>query len=249
MYLHNFGRTQVNSAFSCYLASATGWTFPKPPAIFATLPVRWLSFRANSNLVVLLSISNGRTSAKSLAAQILFVICKAMIDVIKYRTLPIYLLFLFTALHTYGQTKTIIDKDFYHIKFIPSDRIIDSFSIPKYKLIDSSYNNILKFGIKAIPFLMIKMTDTTLSNISNPCNDDKRMNYGDLAWFLIMDIEKIPLFTVTKTQWCVWGVCEHFPLGFFESLNLFRTKYSKNYLNYFYSKERLRILKERVALE
>ena len=73
MYLQNFGRTQVNSAFSCYLASATGRTFTKPPAIFATLPVRWLSFRANSNLVVLLSISNGRTSAKSLAAQILFV--------------------------------------------------------------------------------------------------------------------------------------------------------------------------------
>ena len=73
VYLHNFGRTQVNSAFSCYLASATGWTFPKPPAILATLPVRWLAFRANSNLVVLLSISNGRTSLKSLAAQILFV--------------------------------------------------------------------------------------------------------------------------------------------------------------------------------
>ena len=73
VYLRNFGRTQVNSAFSCYLASATGWTFPKPPAIFATLPVRWLSFRTNSNLVVLLSISNGRTSSKSLAAQILFV--------------------------------------------------------------------------------------------------------------------------------------------------------------------------------
>ena len=33
VYLRNFGRTQVNSAFSCYLASATGWTFPKPPAI------------------------------------------------------------------------------------------------------------------------------------------------------------------------------------------------------------------------
>ena len=75
MYLRNFGRTRVNSAFSCYLASATGWTFPKPPAIFATLPVRWLSFRTNSNLVVLLSISNGRTSANSLAAQILFVNC------------------------------------------------------------------------------------------------------------------------------------------------------------------------------
>ena len=38
VYLQNFGRTQVNSAFSCYLASANGWTFPKPPAIFATLP-------------------------------------------------------------------------------------------------------------------------------------------------------------------------------------------------------------------
>ena len=78
VYLRNFGRTQVNSAFSCYLASATGWTFPKPPAILATLPVRWLSCRANSNLVVLLSISNGRTSAKSLAAQILFVMCYAV---------------------------------------------------------------------------------------------------------------------------------------------------------------------------
>ena len=73
VYLHNFGQTEVISAFSCYSASATGWTFPKPPAIFATLPVRWLSFRSNSNLVVLLSISNGRTSANSLAAQILFV--------------------------------------------------------------------------------------------------------------------------------------------------------------------------------
>ena len=73
MYLRNFGQTEVISAFSCYFASATGWTFPKPPAIFATLPVRWLSFRTNSNLVVLLSISNGRTSAKSLAAQIRFV--------------------------------------------------------------------------------------------------------------------------------------------------------------------------------
>ena len=38
LYLRNFGRTPVNSAFSCYLASATGWTFPKPPAILATLP-------------------------------------------------------------------------------------------------------------------------------------------------------------------------------------------------------------------
>lgn len=38
VYLQNFGRTEVISAFSCYLASANGWTFPKPPAIFATLP-------------------------------------------------------------------------------------------------------------------------------------------------------------------------------------------------------------------
>jgi len=38
VYLQNFGRTEVISAFSCYLASATGWTIPKPPAIFATLP-------------------------------------------------------------------------------------------------------------------------------------------------------------------------------------------------------------------
>ena len=52
-----------------------GLTSSKPPAIFATLPVRWLSFRTNSNLVVLLVISNGRTSPKSLASQILFVNC------------------------------------------------------------------------------------------------------------------------------------------------------------------------------
>jgi hypothetical protein len=114
---------------------------------------------------------------------------------------------------------------------------------------DSSYNNILKLGTEAIPFLMAKMADTTTTNIVNPCDEKQQIRYGDLAWFLITDIEKIPLFTVTKTQFCVWGVCDHFPLGFFVSLNLYRSKYSHNYQKYFYSKERRKILKERVEVK
>jgi hypothetical protein len=44
---------------------AFGWTDPKPPAIFATLLVRWLSFRSKQYFYVLLSISNRQTQHQS----------------------------------------------------------------------------------------------------------------------------------------------------------------------------------------
>ncbi len=172
-----------------------------------------------------------------------------MRHVILYRPffICIFLFLLFNQ--TFGQVKSIVEQEFYQIKFIPTERLNpDSRTFAKYKNIDSSYNKILKLGTTAIPFLIPKMTDTTLTKILNPCDNDEPIHLGDLAWFIITDIEKIPLFQVTKNQWCVWGVCEHFPLGFFTSLNFYRNKYAKGYKNYFYSKERRKIITKEVSL-
>ena len=59
VYLQNFGRTQVNSTFSCYLASAIGWKFSNSPAILATLPVRWLLFHLKLNFKYFWSSATG----------------------------------------------------------------------------------------------------------------------------------------------------------------------------------------------
>jgi hypothetical protein len=156
----------------------------------------------------------------------------------------------FSALQTLSQVNEITEKAFYQVKFIPNGRLnTDSYGKPIYKQMDSAYSSILKLGVRAIPLLMAKMNDTALTNIVNPCDNDKLMRYGDLAWFLVQDIERIPLFAVTKMQWCVWGACEHFPQGFFESLNFSRSKFSKQYANYFHSRERQRFIKKRATLK
>ncbi len=168
----------------------------------------------------------------------------------KYQPILFLLLFLLIAVQTIAQRTIILDGEFYKIKSVPINRVNrDSHNLSVYKQMDSSYNNILKLGTSAIPFLISKMRDTSLTNISNPCDNDQLMRYGDLAWFIITDIEDIPLFTVTKNQWCVWGICDHFPLGFFVSLNFYRDKFSKQYEAYFYSRERKKILKQRERLK
>jgi hypothetical protein len=61
MVLPKLGLDNKISASFCKSSLSFGWTDTKPPAIFATLSVRWLCFRSKQNFSVLLSGSAGQT--------------------------------------------------------------------------------------------------------------------------------------------------------------------------------------------
>lgn len=132
----------------------------------------------------------------------------------------------------YAQTETELKTLFYAIKNIP-------YSSNSFK--DSSYSKILKHGTAAIPTLINLLTDTTITSINNKCSN-QNCRQGDIAFFLINNIEFVPYSKLTATQWCIVGNCGSIPDGFFEYFNKNRKEFQQQYLSYFYSKERIKFI-------
>ncbi|RYZ20527.1 MAG: hypothetical protein EOO10_23140 [Chitinophagaceae bacterium] len=105
------------------------------------------------------------------------------------------------------------------------------------KGVDSNYASIVKRGKTVIPELINFLGDTTSTSILNRC-DSGYVTIGQLAYFLINDIEFIPVPLVTRSQWCVMSECQLLREGFLEYLRLGRDDFKKRYNHYFYSKMR-----------
>ncbi len=106
-----------------------------------------------------------------------------------------------------AQPKMVVETAFAQIKTIPSHYAKGQQKMP----LDEAYQKIVTLGPSAIPFLVDKLTDTTRVDINNTCKQTS-LRKGDLAFFLINDIEHIPYYTVTKTQWCVFNFCSVLPV-------------------------------------
>jgi len=103
--------------------------------------------------------------------------------------------------------------------------------------LDSAYIYITKLDTNAIPTLMHYLSDTTTTSIANTCLGGY-FTYGQLAFFLINDIEPIPYFTVTKSQWDVLGECGTLPYGFLNYIKSRGQEFEKEYGVYFRSQDR-----------
>jgi len=103
--------------------------------------------------------------------------------------------------------------------------------------LDSVYASIAKLDTNAIPTLMNHLSDTTSTVIANTCLGGY-FTLGQLAFFLINDIEPIPYFTVTKSQWDVLGECGTLPYGFLNYVKFKGQEFKNEYRVYFNSQAR-----------
>jgi len=103
--------------------------------------------------------------------------------------------------------------------------------------LDSAYVRIAKLDTIAIATLMNYLSDTTATGIANTCLGGY-FSFGQLAFFLINDIEPIPYFTVTKSQWDVLGECGTLPYGFLNYVKSKGQEFENEYRVYFHSQAR-----------
>ena len=113
----------------------------------------------------------------------------------------------------------------------------------RFKGVDSVYVGIAKLDTNAIVKLIDFLADTSSTTIPNTCQNGY-FTYGQLAFFLINDIEPIPFYIVTKSQWDVLGECGILPYGFLNYLKNNASRFETEYRTYFNSQERQEWLKQ-----
>ena len=83
--------------------------------------------------------------------------------------------------------------------------MVDSIQFIKTDILDCSadlYWRIIARGDKAIPILIDKLTDTTMTNVSWHCKKD-RLNVGEIAHFALDEIMFLPTAVITNIQFDV----------------------------------------------
>ena len=153
----------------------------------------------------------------------------------------IFLLFFFSTV--FSQPSNVY-KVLHRIKSVPIwyspkwfTSKIDYKSKNKFRNVDSTYAVIAKMDTIAIIRLIHILPDTTLTDIPHTCHEGF-FTFGELAFFLINDIEHIPLFLVTRSQWDSFSECGLAPNGFLEYLRKNGQGFEDLYRNWFNSKER-----------
>ena len=101
--------------------------------------------------------------------------------------------------------------------------MVDSLQYLKTDTLDcnaSLYWRIVAQGDKAIPFLIDKLNDTALTNISHNCKTTK-LNVGEVAYFALQQIAFFPAFVITQIQFDVFygNACWSFFDYFFNNAN------------------------------
>ncbi len=105
----------------------------------------------------------------------------------------------------------------------------DSLQYLKADSLDCSatlYWKIVAQGEKAIPFLIGKLNDTTLTNISHKCKATK-LNVGEVAYFALQQIAFFPPFVITHIQFDV-----AYENGCWSFLNYFFNNANKQHYQY-----------------
>jgi hypothetical protein len=84
----------------------------------------------------------------------------------------------------------------------PKDSLITLLTEMKYDSLDCNsdvYWKIIKRGKASIPLLIESLTDTTMTNVYNPCKHGK-LNVGEISYFALQEIAEFPAFLVTHIQ-------------------------------------------------
>lgn len=150
------------------------------------------------------------------------------------RLVLIVLTSLFLTGIAHAQGKSVVKKEFKKVKFVPTS-YIDAAGELFTK--DDSYVKIMRQDTLAIPYLIDKLNDTTLTTIS--CHlDNYKLRRGDIALFLINDIESIPVDVVTNTPAEAASTTGIFPDGFFNNFREKRVEFQERYRRYYYSDAR-----------
>jgi hypothetical protein len=108
--------------------------------------------------------------------------------------------------------------------------------------IDSGYLSIIRKGTEINPALIPILSDTSLTHIRNTCSGGY-FTLGQLSFFLINDIEAVPMFRVTKIHFDVFGECG-LAYGVLHYLKNNGAVFKERYKKYFYSKERIEYLRQ-----
>lgn len=96
--------------------------------------------------------------------------------------------------------------------------MVDSLQYLKVDTLDcnaSLYWRLVAKGDKAIPFLIDKLNDTTLTKLSNSCKATK-LNVGEVSYFALQQIAFFPAFVITHIQFDViysndcWSFFDYF---------------------------------------
>lgn len=65
------------------------------------------------------------------------------------------------------------------------------------------YWELISKGKKSIPLLIENISDTTMSDVYNDCKKE-RLNVGELSFFALNEIVELPIYKITKIQFCVF---------------------------------------------
>jgi hypothetical protein len=127
-----------------------------------------------------------------------------------------------------GQTSQYLQRTLTEIRTVPSSYVSfrKSYIITNEGAIDTNYQKILNQDSLAIPFLVGKLTDTAKTNIFSSCINSF-LSRGDVAFFLLHNINHIIIDYSTDCEWDVLGNCGRFPQGFFEYFQKDRSKFQR----------------------
>ncbi|MET0393708.1 MAG: hypothetical protein ABW019_11235 [Chitinophagaceae bacterium] len=146
-----------------------------------------------------------------------------------HKPVPVLLLLCLHATALLAQIEKTIETQLPQVKAVPYGKGEQ----PSVAFSDSAYLVIQKLDKYAIPFLLEKLKDSSLTGIANTCTGGQ-YRVGDIALFLINDIEPIPYYMVTGMQWCLLGECGMLPAGFLDYVAGNRIGFYTAYRNFYY---------------
>lgn len=126
--------------------------------------------------------------------------------------------------------------------------MIDSLPYLKTDTLDCSatlYWRIIAQKEKAIPYLIDKLNDTTLTNISYNCKAIK-LNVGEVAYFALQQIADFPAFVITHIRFDVFyrNGCWSFFDYFFNNAN---KKHYQDLVNRWYSSNKTKFKTKKIS--
>jgi hypothetical protein len=153
----------------------------------------------------------------------------------------ILVIFFLLGTHGFSQTETSnLKLKLNRIKAVPYWYTVDNKKFKgkqkDFKSVDINYVDIIKSDTSIIRKLTNFLADTGSTEIKNSC-DGGYFTFGQLAFLLINDIEDVPLFLVTKSQWDVLE-CGILPTGVLNYLKVSGDDFKVAYQVYLNSKER-----------
>ena len=149
----------------------------------------------------------------------------------------------FLSINCFSQSQPYVDTKLSQIKSVPFyhlrtwQRADTNLTVYLYGR-DSAYFKLLELGKSALPFLIEKLTDETVTEITDSCRNSK-YKIGDLALLLVADITHVDPLHLLNQFFCHY-VCGILPWGFMDRFDLHRQTVKDNAIKYF----KLTMLKE-----